>query len=138
MAIKISEHFTAEEFACNGHNCCGGHIPDWNNPYSAAFLRRLETLRSKAYTRGMIIRSGYRCPKHNAEVGGAGNSQHKMPMIIAADIDPVVTLHDMISLGLFSGIGYRRSDKKVVHIDSGHRWFNEKGRVPVTWEYPSM
>jgi uncharacterized protein YcbK (DUF882 family) len=34
---------------------------------------------------GLIINSGYRCPKHNAAVNGSKNSQH---MIFATDVRP--------------------------------------------------
>ena len=39
-------------------------------------LLKLERLRS-SWNRVILITSGYRCPAHNAEVGGAINSWHK-------------------------------------------------------------
>lgn len=63
---KLSEHFSAEEFACH---CCGLGIPD---PKLIELLERLRALAEAP----IHINCGYRCPKHNAEVGGVENSQH--------------------------------------------------------------
>lgn len=73
----LSLHFTDQEFACH---CCG-KLPEHDmNP---ALLELLENARS-AFKQPIVIMSGYRCPKHNAEVGGAKHSQHMLGN--AADI----------------------------------------------------
>ena len=71
-----SEHFSAAELMCRGASqgsCnCG---PETANNVSPRLLEKLEALR--AMIGGPIeISCAYRCPAHNAEVGGVPNSQH--------------------------------------------------------------
>ena len=71
-----SEHFSVEELMCHGasqgHCGCG---PETANNVSPLLLEKLEALR--AMIGGPIeISCAYRCPAHNAEVGGVPNSQH--------------------------------------------------------------
>lgn len=75
--MQISEHFQDKEFRCH---CCG-QLPDGG--MSPALIDLLETAH-RHFDAPIIILSGYRCPKHNAEVGGALHSQHKLGT--AADI----------------------------------------------------
>ena len=71
-----SEHFSATELMCHGasqgHCDCG---PETADNVSPLLLEKLEALR--AMIGGPIeISCAYRCPAHNAEVGGVPNSQH--------------------------------------------------------------
>ena len=71
-----SEHFSAAELMCHGASqgsCnCG---PETANNVSPLLLEKLEALR--AMIGGPIeISCAYRCPAHNARVGGVPNSQH--------------------------------------------------------------
>lgn len=70
----MSKHFKPSEFACKH---CGEQRP--NNELVAA----LELVRLK-FNAPVIITSGYRCPDHNENVGGAPKSKHVDG--IAADI----------------------------------------------------
>ena len=63
-AKKIT-HFKLKEFGCRH---CGQVKLDIN------LLLKLEELRE--LTGALIINSGYRCPTHNKNVGGASRSQH--------------------------------------------------------------
>lgn len=75
-----SAHFKKSEMRCK----CGGR---YCNGYPAAIDAKLmgilEALRSH-YGKPVTIRSGLRCSRHNAAVGGAKNSKHKAGK--AADI----------------------------------------------------
>lgn len=63
---EASSHFSPSEFTCH---CCGrGSVDD-------KLIELLEKLRAKAGA-PVHVNCGYRCPKHNAEVGGVPNSQH--------------------------------------------------------------
>lgn len=73
-AEKLSEHFSRSEFACR---CCGRLL------VAPTLLSALEHLRAMA-GKPLIVTSGYRCEKHNAEVGGKPNSFHTRGM--AADV----------------------------------------------------
>lgn len=65
----ISPHFRKAEFACNHCGSIGDGI-------SSALLDCLENMRRDLGEHPVTINSGYRCPQHNANVGGAPNSQH--------------------------------------------------------------
>ena len=65
----VSPHFKEAEFACNH---CGKLHPDG---IPQALIDALERIRQH-YGVPVNINSGYRCPTHNANVGGASNSLH--------------------------------------------------------------
>lgn len=102
-------HFSARELACKcGVHCQGEYLHD------PAFLDGLETLRGWAGP--LRINSGRRCALHNAEVGGAPLSQHKVA--IAADIalaghDPAQLSRLAVKAG-FTGLGFGRT---FLHVD---------------------
>lgn len=70
----MTKHFRESEFGCK---CCNATVP---NPH---LLVVLELIRQH-FKRPIYINSGYRCEKHNAKVGGAKLSQHRLGT--AADI----------------------------------------------------
>ena len=72
----LSPHFRAEEFTCNHCGSAGPGVPQ-------ELLDVLEEVRDWAGC-PVVINSGYRCPTHNANVGGAPQSKHLEG--IAADI----------------------------------------------------
>lgn len=99
--------FRMSEFACP---CCGRVELD------ATFVLKLDLAREIAGV-PFVITSGYRCPAHNAEVGGVKQSAHMAGL--AADIacpDSVTRLK--ILRGLIVA-GFRRIGigKNFVHCD---------------------
>lgn len=84
---------------------------------SKILLARLDKLR-EIYGYPIMVSCGYRCPYHNAEVGGVSNSQHVMGM--AADIWVNGNYQDFYNLvvrsKLFDGVGYYPKDE-FVHVD---------------------
>jgi len=74
--------FKEQEFVCR---CCGGLPPFAKENIEALVENVLDPLRER-YGKPIVVNSGYRCPKHNKEVGGATNSQHMEGE--AADIRP--------------------------------------------------
>lgn len=74
---RFSEHFAVSEFVCH---CCG----KGSDKISPRLIELLEQLRANIGGLPLHINSGYRCPKHNAEVGGVDNSQHVLGT--AADV----------------------------------------------------
>jgi len=86
---RLTVHFEVDEFRCP---CCGVAI------VTRPLLRQLELLREKV---GEPIRvtSGYRCPKHNAEVGGSETSLH----MAGCAVDIVVDGMDMRKLARLAG-----------------------------------
>jgi len=74
MTDKISIYFSRSEFACQ---CgCGFDTVD------ASTLSILDAVRE--HFGPVVVTSGCRCEAHNASIGGAANSQHKLAR--AADI----------------------------------------------------
>lgn len=83
---RLSRHFTAAEFRCS--HCHAAVV-------TPQLIRTLEYVRAHI-NKPLPIVSGYRCPIHNAAVGGAENSQHMYGT--AADIPlglvtPAVAAH---------------------------------------------
>jgi uncharacterized protein YcbK (DUF882 family) len=117
---QLSAHFKASEFNCH---CCGKLHPDGMNKHLIELLEEIRVKINKPIT----IMSGYRCPKHNKEVGGAEHSQHvegtaadiKVKGMDADDVQHWLVLNFNDKIG---GIGCY---KTFTHIDvrSGHaRW----------------
>jgi uncharacterized protein YcbK (DUF882 family) len=72
--------FKEQELCCK---CCGQLPPFARENMEALVHEVLDPAREKLGS-PIVVNSGYRCPKHNKEVGGATNSQHLLGQ--AADI----------------------------------------------------
>lgn len=81
-AGHYTAHFKKSEFKCKcgGRYCNGYPAGDMNTK----LLNILEKVRAHYGGRSVTIRSGQRCAKHNAQIGGKANSSHKKGK--AADI----------------------------------------------------
>jgi len=85
----LSTHFSRKEFSCR---CCGRWLTD------SKLLEGLEALRSLAGV-PVIVHTGYRCARHNQQVGGVPHSEHLAGQ--AADISlPGLSLQRMYELAL--------------------------------------
>ena len=73
--MKRWKYFDLDEFRCH---CCGALVIDYN------LIDLLDKARELAGVPFKIV-SGYRCKKHNLEVGGKPNSAHLVGK--AADIE---------------------------------------------------
>jgi hypothetical protein len=90
----LSKNFRAAEFACR--HC--GALP--TGGMDMRLIDALQRIRDH-YGVPVTINSGYRCPTHNANVGGARNSQHLLgtaadfvvrgisPAQVYRDLDPL-------------------------------------------------
>ena len=108
--LRLSEHFTVREFACNDGSDTV-LIDD-------KLAELLENIRDK-FGKPVHINSAYRTPAYNAKVGGVSNSYHIKGM--AADIvvsgvsaKRVAQYAETLDCG---GIGWYEH-KKFVHIDT--------------------
>ena len=119
----LSAHFSREELQCH---CCGQLKID------SRLLEGLEALRALAGL-PVVVHAGYRCARHNAEVGGVPYSEHTLGL--AADIHlPGMSLQRMYELAStvpqFAGGGIGVYDGNFLHVDvRGHRarWARVKG-----------
>ena len=88
------EFFRIDEFRCP---CCGTGRP------AALLVLWLEGLR-RAWGGPVVVNSGFRCGRHNAEVGGVSNSRHLIGC--AADVRPAEgSMEDFSCLGQPAGLG---------------------------------
>lgn len=121
----MAKYFSEDEMKCK---CCG-QLPEGG--ISKTLLEKLDELRELV---GVPIHVScmYRCPKHNAEVGGVPNSQHVDGT--AADIyTDNLTVDELADFAVqvgFDGIG-RYYDSEFVHVDVRDDGESPKG---YTWE----
>lgn len=128
----LTKNFSRQEFACH---CCGGLPINWASEEVPPLAAALQELRDYAGAPIQVV-SGYRCPEHNREVGGAKNSQHVLGK--AADIRiPGKSVQEIYSLACGveafeeGGIGVY-PDQGFVHVDvRGHmaRWGQVDGKM---------
>lgn len=104
------DHFKMSEFECH---CCG------EVKMNPSFLSRLDAARGVAKI-PFVITSGYRCDRHDKEVGGKGNHPQGTAADIACKDSPsrYLILTSLLALG-FSRIGIGRD---FIHVDqtTGH------------------
>lgn len=99
--IKDTTNFHLIEFRCH---CCGAG----DDVVSQELLDALQRLRD-LWGRPMALTNGYRCPKHNAAVGGAPHSSHMTGE--AADIeDADGALDDYCADDILTQCGLWRED----------------------------
>ena len=74
---SLSKNFKVSEFACHGNGCCSTVLID------EQLVKYVQQIRDH-FGKSITITSGYRCPVHNRNVGGATGSRHAKGQ--AADI----------------------------------------------------
>lgn len=117
----VSEHFRAAEFACNH---CGKLHPSGVMP-PKDLLDILEGVRAH-FGVPVAVNSGYRCPTHNKNVGGATSSRHMdgdASDIMLSGVDPRLVYEYLDGVvGNLGGVGKYNT---FTHVDvRGHkaRW----------------
>ena len=121
--MRLSEHISEEEYRCK---CCGklppllrnGQIPD----IYRLFFEDFEDIRQE-YGLPIIINSGYRCIKHNTEIGGEPTSIHVFGLALDCttqngnQIDDlhniILAIHPELRIGFYT-------NQKFIHIDCGY------------------
>ena len=119
--MKLSDHFSTEEFECQCGCGFGSRIED----IDPVLIERLEKMRV-FLDRPMPVQSGARCVAHNADEGGKDNSAH-LP-------DQETGKCRAVDLGMMGGkkrwnyvdaakhAGFRRIGlaKTFIHLDVAH------------------
>ena len=119
-----SKYFSDSELACK---CCG-QLP--GNGIDERLLNVLDAMREQVGP--LELSCAYRCPSHNAEVGGAPNSQHvdgTAADVLLPDGMTVDQLAEVAEQCGADGIG-RYYDSLFVHVDTrgyGARWDDQNG-----------
>ena len=124
---RLAKNFDSQEMKCN---CCSRVRVD------EKLIQGLQKLRDRLGV-PVIITSGYRCEKHNKEVGGAINSLHLTGQ--AADFTAPVPLRrlyfECVGIEEFGGIGCY-PEQHFIHADSRKgtaRWGKLGGNyVPIS------
>ncbi len=119
---QLSKSFKDTEFACH---CCDSLPEDGMNP---KLINLLQEIRDKV-NQPITILSGYRCPKHNDEVGGAKHSQHCLGN--AADITikgkTAKGVQSFLNLYFYDKIGGMGSYNGFTHVDVREKHTRWKG-----------
>ena len=124
--------FKEKELCCK---CCGQLPPFARENIEALVENVLDPLRER-YGKPIVVNSGYRCAKHNREVGGATNSQHMCGE--AADIRPTTNFTNYTNeLKLLRQliIESRKFDQLIVYPTFLHVSWKRRGgnRRTVLW-----
>lgn len=109
-SVMLSPNFTTREFACHGNGCCDAVMVD------EGLVGYLQQIRDH-FGVPVHINSGYRCPIHNAAVGGAAGSYHTKGMATDIRVEGVAPLSvaqyaqriGILGIGLYADF---------VHIDT--------------------
>lgn len=112
---KLSKNFNVSEFQCKGGGCCFTVLVD---DLLAVYLQKIRD----HFGAKVTITSGYRCPIHNCNVGGATGSRHgkgQAADIVVAGVAPRKVAAYAESIGV-KGIGLYETlkDGYFVHIDT--------------------
>jgi len=117
----VSAHFTYKEMACR---CCGSYSINPKLLLSLEWFRTLVSSHRSTDT-PLIINSAYRCPQHNAAVGGSKNSQHMLgnaaDVRIPTGLSPRLVVEFLERIPYVGGIGLYSN---FVHIDIRPRMVN--------------
>lgn len=120
---RVSRHFRYIEFQCK----CGGRYADCRGVVLTSEVVRLAAwLRREWYPNGLTIVSAYRCPGHNAAVGGTKASRHLVGDAIDLPARIAYARRDELP-EIAKGIGYSRSTGLIQHLDTRD--------TPAVWTY---
>ena len=121
---KLTENFNLSEFECK----CGCVMPEFVKKNVTELAENLQVLRDAVGR--LDLTNAYRCKEHNADVGGAVNSQHvkgKAADIKSSTIEPwdmATTVDDLMKSEKFKlgGIGIYNTFTHVDTRGSRARW----------------
>lgn len=105
--IRLSANFHLKEYECSCSHC-DETLVDMDH------ITKLQQLRHDLGS-SITITSGYRCPDHNAAIGGSDNSQHKLGKATDIQVSGMDPSEVQDACEKFDGLG--RYDS-FTHIDS--------------------
>ena len=122
--MKLTKNFSLKEFECK----CGCVMPEFVKKNVIELAENLQVLRDVVGR--LDLTNAYRCKEHNADVGGAVNSQHvkgKAADIKSSTIEPwdmATTVDDLMKSEKFKlgGIGIYNTFTHVDTRGSRARW----------------
>jgi len=130
--MYIAPYITRQEYECS---CCFRLPPDFDDfeGYYQELFQSFRRLREE-YGSSIPITSGYRCIKHNKEIGGVDCSEHVFGMaldIACTDKDDLIKKYEILQsvnpdlrIGLYP-------NKNFIHMGIGYRI---RPRVKQEWQ----
>jgi len=106
MMGDLTKNFSKEEFACP---CCGEFKMD------NGLVAFLQAVREYVDT-PLKINSGFRCEKHNREVGGRSSSEHLTGMAVDVACTSSRLRYELISNAMRAGITRLGIADTFIHI----------------------
>lgn len=144
MPEYLSQYLTVDEYTCNHCGRLPPYLRDgqmWTDfPALVELFEAFDLLRSE-YGRPIHVKSGWRCPEHNATVGGEALSVHLFGYALDPDFDDPgevwlahAKLQDInpdLRIGAYTitgsflhmDTGYHISPMASKHWHKGKRWF---------------
>ena len=114
-AVQLSENFKSTEFDCHGSGCCSSTEVD------EELVKYLQKIRDY-FGKPITVTSGYRCPTHNKNIGGATGSRHSKGQaadIVVSGVAPAEVAKYAESIGILGiGLYETNSDGHFVHVDT--------------------
>ena len=110
----LTANFSRHEFACKGKNCCNNSAP-----VAPRLVESLQELRNLCGC-ALRVTSGFRCNKHNRDVGGERESQHTYGYAADIAVPEHMTADELAELAsnckwfLLGGIGVYST---WIHVD---------------------
>lgn len=114
--IKLSKNFKVSEFSCSCSKCSETLI-------DLDHVKKLQKLREDLGT-SINITSAYRCESHNAAVGGAKHSQHKLGTATDIQVPGMDPSEVQDACEHFDGLGRYDSFTHIDSRGSKARWDN--------------
>jgi len=117
----ISGHIMLSEYRCP---CCAVIPYDTESPAHRELFQAYEAIRT-TLNRPLRITSGFRCPKHNADIGGEPLSVHLFGLALDIDavdvgeVETLVTAVNLVTPNLRMGVYTKKGT--FIHIDTGYR-----------------
>ena len=118
VAVNVAKNFKSTEFDCHGKNCCT------ETPIDETLVEILQKVRNH-FGVSVTVNSGYRCPVHNANVGGASKTSNHMKGtaadIVVKGVHPVRVARYLEAINVNGRIGcytYSDSGSGFVHVDT--------------------
>lgn len=117
------KHFTVKELRCK---CCGRLPPEVKENIEALVDSVLDPAR-ELFGKPIHVNSGFRCPLHNAAVGGVAKSQHLLGE--AADITAGSPAENLHLARLIAQLG--NYDQIIIYVHNGS---TEPQFIHVSWK----
>lgn len=117
------KHFTVKELRCK---CCGQLHPEAKENIEALVDNVLDPAR-ELFGKPIHVNSGFRCPLHNAAVGGVAKSQHLLGE--AADITASSPAENLTLARIIAQLG--NYDQIIIYVHNGS---TEPQFIHVSWK----